>query len=297
MQWITALILSMPLVGVYAIFAIGIVMIYRASKVLNLAHGVMATAPAYILYTLVTSMGIPLLIALPVAIASGGLLGYLVELVFVRPFRKYGSTAQTVGTVVVLGLGVAVMARIYGTSAIQAVDVFPQGFVEVGLSTIQYGEMGLFASMLVIFGALMALFKYTDLGLLMRGAAENPTAAALMGVDPERMTALTWIIGGGLAGIAGILLAAITVIQPYSLPLQALPGFLAALIGGLENVPGSLAGAAVVGIVIGLVPFLPGLGDTQGAAQLLLAIVGLAAMAMRGEKIVAATDMRAGPIG
>lgn len=297
MTWITALILSMPLVGVYAIFAIGIVMIYRASKVLNLAHGVMATAPAYVLYSLVVSLGLSLSVALPLAIVAGGLLGYLVERIFVRPFRRQGSTAQTVGTVVVLGLGVAVMARLYGTSALQSPSVFPDGFVTVGLSNVRYGEMGLFAVMLVIFGGLTALFKFTDLGLLMRGAAENPTAAALMGVNPQRMTALTWIIGGALAGVAGILLAAITVLQPYSLPLQALPGFLAALIGGLENVTGALIGGIAVGIVIGLVPFLPVLGTTQGSAQLLLALIGLLVMAMRGEKIVAATDMRAGPLG
>jgi len=297
MTWIAALILSLPLVGVYAIFAIGIVMIYRASKVLNLAHGVMATAPAYIFYTLSTSMGLTLAVALPLAVVSGGAFGYLVERIFVRPFRKQGSTAQTVGTVVVLGLAVAVMARVYGTSALQAPTVFPEGFVTIGLSNVRFGEMGLFAIMLVIFGGLTALFKLTDLGLLMRGSAENPTAAALMGVNPQRMTALTWIIGGALAGVAGILLAAVTVLQPYSLPLQALPGFLAALIGGLENVTGALYGAVAVGIVIGLVPFLPVLGTTQGAAQLLLALIGLLVMAMRGERIVAATDMRAGPLG
>lgn len=285
-QLLVGLILSLPLIGAYAILALGIVLIYRASKVLNLAHGVMATAPAYVLYSL-DGIGMPLVLSLPLAIASGGLLGYVVDRVFVRPFRKQGETAQTVGTVVVLGFGIAVIARIYGSTAVPAVDVFPTGGINVELSSVRFSEIGLFITMLVVFAALTALFRFTDLGLLLRGSAENPTAAALHGVNPQRMTALTWIIGGMLAAIAGIQLSAITVLEPYITPLQVLPAFVAALIGGLGSVNGSLAGSALVGVVIGLVPFLPVLDSTQGAAQLLLAVVALIVMAARGDSLVA----------
>lgn len=285
-QLLVGLILSLPLIGAYAILALGIVLIYRASKVLNLAHGVMATAPAYVLYSL-DGIGLPLVVSLPLAIASGGLLGYVVDRIFVRPFRKQGETAQTVGTVVVLGFGIAVIARIYGSTAVPAVDVFPTGGINVGLSNVRYSEIGLFITMLVVFAALTALFRFTDLGLLLRGSAENPTAAALHGVNPQRMTALTWIIGGMLAAVAGIQLSAITVLEPYITPLQVLPAFVAALIGGLGSVNGSLGGSALVGVVIGLVPFLPVLDSTQGAAQLLLAVVALIVMAARGDSLVA----------
>jgi branched-chain amino acid transport system permease protein len=281
------ILLSLPLVGVYAIFAIGIVLIYRASKVLNLAHGVMATAPAYLLYAL-HGLGVGLPVALPVSLLAGGALGVAVERSFVRPFRAQGATAQTVGTVVVLGLGIAVLAQLFGSGALTAVAVFPAGFVEVGSSAIQYGQIGLFGAMLVVFAALTALFRWTDLGLLLRGSAENPRAAALMGVNPQRMTAITWALGGALAALAGILLAGVTVLQPFTLPLQALGGFLAALIGGLDSVTGALVGGVVVGFIIGLVPFLPAIGATQGAPQLLLAVVGLLAMAARGKTLAGA---------
>lgn len=292
-QFIIGLILSLPLIGAYAILALGIVLIYRASKVLNLAHGVMATAPAYVLYSL-DGIGMPLAVSLPLAIASGGVFGYLVDRIFVRPFRKQGETAQTVGTVVVLGFSIAVIARIYGSTAVPAVDVFPSGGIDVGLSNIRFSEIGLFITMLVVFGALTALFRFTDLGLLLRGSAENPTAAALHGVNPQRMTALTWIIGGMLAAVAGIQLSAITVLEPYITPLQVLPAFVAALIGGLGSVNGSLGGSALVGVVIGLVPFLPMFHSTQGAAQLLLAVVALIVMAARGDSLVAGQSPSSG---
>lgn len=286
-RFLVSMLLSMPLVGVYAIYAIGIVLIYRASKVLNLAHGVMAAIPAYILYSL-HAAGVPLAAALPLAVASGGALGWAVERIFVRPMRSQSASAQTVGTVVALGLVIAVAARIWGTIPRLGVAVFPEGHIPIGLSNIRYGEIGLFLTMLVIFGGLSALFKTTDLGLLMRGAAENPRAASLMGVNPERMTALTWVLGGSLAGIAGIMLAAVTTLHPYTLPLQALPGFLAALLGGLGSIPGAVVGGAVVGLVVGLVPVVPALGHAQGSPQLLLALLGLVVMALRGKKLVGA---------
>ena len=287
MLYLTSAILSLPLIGAYAIYAIGIVMIYRASRVLNLAHGVMVAVPAYLLYT-ISGAGVPVIIALPLAIVGGGALGWLVERTFVRPMRDESPTAQTVGTVVVLGFGVALTAQIWGTASREPVRIFPEGFISIGQSGITYGQIGLFAVMLVVFGLLTLLFKYTDLGLLMRGSAENPRAASLMGVNPERMTALTWIVGGALAGSAGIMLAAVTTLQPYILPLGALPGFLAALLGGLGSVSGAVAGGVVVGFVIGMVPVIPGLGEAQGAPQLLLVIVAMVVMAMRGKQLTAA---------
>lgn len=287
--YFTSVVLALPFVGVYAMLAIGIVLIYRASKVLNLAHGVMATLPAYLLFSLAAA-GAPLVLSLPLAVAGGGALGWFVERVFVRPMRSQSSSSQTVGTVVVLGFSIALMAQVWGTSSRLPVSVFPSGpddFVAVGSSNIRYGEIGLFVTMLVVFAGLTLLFKFTDLGLLLRGAAENPRAAALMGVNPERMTALTWILGGALAGLGGILLAAVTSLQPYTLPLQALPAFLAALLGGLGSLTGALVGGAAVGLVLGLVPVIPGLQSVQGSSQLLLTVVGLVVMAARGKQLSA----------
>ncbi|HVF75745.1 MAG TPA: branched-chain amino acid ABC transporter permease/ATP-binding protein [Acidimicrobiales bacterium] len=284
-----SLVLSLPLVGAYGIFAIGIVLIYRASRMLNLAHGAMAMVPAYLLYAMVR-VGIPVVIALPLGILAGALLGLAVEKVFVSRLRPDGPTAQTVGTVAVLGLLVAVAARIWGTASLDAVRVFPAGRVDVGLSSIQYGEIGLFIVMLVLAGALFALIQRTDIGLIMRGTAESRLAASLMGVNPDRITSMTWALGGALAALAGILLAAVTSLHPYNLALQVLPAFIAALIGGLGSLPGALVGATIVGVTQGLVPVIGFLGELQGAPQFLLAVLSVVVMATRGKALVAADD-------
>ena len=110
----TQLALAVPLVAAYALFALGIVLIYRASRVLNLAHGVMAMFPAYVVVEL-RNHGLPMAVALVAGVACGALLGAAVEFVFVRRLRKVSQTAQTVGTIAVYGLVVAFSAKLFGT--------------------------------------------------------------------------------------------------------------------------------------------------------------------------------------
>lgn len=290
----TFLLLSLPLVGAYAIFSLGLVVIYRASKVLNLAHGAMAMVPAYVVHSLVDA-GIPVLVAFPLAVIAGGGLGWGIERVFVRPLRTVSTTAQTVGTVAALGLLVALAGKVWGTGGQAADKVFPEGQVSLGGATIRYGEIGLFAVMLVVAAGLYVLLQRTGVGLAMRGAADNARAASLMGVNPQLATSAAWVLGGSTAAIAGILLAAVTILHPVVLSLQAVPALVAALIGGLGSLPGAIIGAAIVGATLGLVPAIPSLQTTEGSAQLLLAILALGVMAARGERYVA-TDVRGGAL-
>ena len=287
-QLLTQIPLSLPLIGAYAIFAIGIVVIFRASKVLNIAHGAMAMIPAYLTYEM-TKRGIPMSIAFFFGVLSGGLLGLFVERVFVRPLRSVSVTAQTVGTVAALGLMVSLAGKIWGTGTIAAPAVFPDQTYQIGTSTLRLGQIGLFVVMLVVAAGLTALLQMTDIGLAMRGAADNRRAAALMGVDPDLATSGAWILGGATAAIAGILLASVTNLNPLTLSLQAIPAFVAALIGGLGSLSGAVVGAAIVGLLTGIVPGY--LNNVQGIEQLVPTVVALFVMAMRGERYVA-SDIR-----
>ncbi|MBI4729204.1 MAG: ATP-binding cassette domain-containing protein [Acidobacteria bacterium] len=342
-----SLLLALGNIGAFAILAVGIVMIYRASRVLNLAHGAMVMFPAYVVFILnsggaslakgllvaivpasavgplvagalakraaraarfgaglaasvvtvglllwASRHGLPLPAAFVVGLASGGALGYLVERVFIRALRAQGPTAQTVGTVAAFGLVVAVSAKVFETGTQRAPAIFPTGGIDVAGSFIRWGEIGLFATALVLTAGLVALLGRTDLGLIMRGTAENRRAASLMSVDPDRITALTWVLGGTLAGLSGILLAGITNLEPYVLSLQALPAFVAALLGGLGSVLGALVGAGAVGAVFSVVPGIGPLKGIQGGAQLFLAIAAVGAMVARGARMTGG-DVRA----
>ena len=120
--------------------------------------------------------------------------------------EERSATAQTVGTVGVLGLMIAMADRVWGTTPRRGVDVFPEHGFHIGNSVLHLGDIGLFVSALVLAGAFLALFQLTDLGLAMRCAADNRRAATLMGIDPDRTTAVAWFFAGGLAGLGGVLL-------------------------------------------------------------------------------------------
>lgn len=281
--------LSIPLIGAFAMFALGISVIYRASRVLNLSHGAMAMFPAYIFYEIVKA-GLPVPVSLVLAVGVGAALGIGVERIFVRRLRSQGPTAQTVGTVAVTGLLIAIAAKIWGTTPIIAPSVFPEGQVDIAGAAVSYGDLGLFSVGLTVSGGLFAFFRFTELGLALRGAAQNRRAAALMGINPDLAASAAWGLGGALAALAGILLASVTNLDPYNLSLQVLPGFVAALIGGLESLLGAIVGAFIAGFLFGLVPALaeiPVIGNAlrySGATQLVLTLLVLVVMAIRGRR-------------
>ena len=291
--------LSIPLIGAFAMFSMGIVVIYRASRVLNLAHGAMAMAPAYVYYSM-TEAGLPPVLALVVGVASGAALGVAVEWVFVRRLRAQGPTAQTVGTVAVTGLLIALIGKLYGTGTIVAPTIFPDEVLRLSGAGVRIGDIALLVCGVVASAGLFAFFQFTELGLAMRGAAQNRAAAILMGIDPNRAAAAAWAMGGGLAALAGILLATVTNLNPYTLSLQVLPAFVAALIGGLQSLPAAMGGSVVAGLTFGLVPLLgtlPGLKrvlQLTGAPQLVLAILAVVVMVMRGRRFSGSDASEAG---
>jgi ABC-type branched-subunit amino acid transport system ATPase component/ABC-type branched-subunit amino acid transport system permease subunit len=291
------ILLTLPFIGAYAMLTIGIVVIFRASRVLNLAHGAMAMLPAYLVYDM-SRHGLPMIVAVPLAVASGGLLGLLTERLFVRTLRRQGPTAQTVGTIAMFGLIVSLVAKHYGTTPFVGPSVFPKGGLRLHGSILFYGDLGLFFTAIVVAAALFAVFKFTTLGLTLRGAADNRVAAMLVGINPNRSAQVAWLIGGSLAGLAGVLLGGVTALSPYSLSLQMLPAFVAALMGGLASLPGALAGAALVGLLTGLVPALGLIHSARsfasqlGLSQLVLTITALAVMYLRGGRY-SSSDIRA----
>jgi branched-chain amino acid transport system permease protein len=291
------LVLSLPLVGIYALLGLGITVIYQASRVLNLAHGAMAMGGAYATYQL-WRWHAPLPVAVAGGIAAGALLGLLVERIFVRQLRASGPATQTVGTVAALSAAIALASRVWGTLPVDAPRVLPSGALTIGDGFVPWMKLGIFPVALAGAALLFALLEFTDVGLAMRGAAQNRRGAALRGVDPDRTAMLAWAIGGAFAALAGVLLAGATGLDPFSISLGVLPAFVAALIGGLESMPGVCVGALIVGTVQGTVPALaqvPGLGSLlrePGAPELVLSVLALIVMATRGARLVTG-DVRA----
>jgi branched-subunit amino acid ABC-type transport system permease component len=290
------LVLSLPLVGAYTLLGLGITVIYQASRVLNLAHGAMAMCSAYVTFQ-AYRWHAPLAVAVLLGVIAGALLGLLVERLFVRRLRQAGPTTQTVGTVAALTMAIALVSRFWGTLPVNAPRVLPAQALVIGGGFVPWKLLAIFPIGLLGAALLFALFRFTDIGLAMRGAAQNRRGAALRGVDPDRTAQLAWIIGGALAGLTGILLAGANGLDPFSISLGVLPAFIAALIGGLESMPGVCLGALIVGLVQGMVPALssvPHVGtwaESQGTPVLVVGVLALCVMATRGQRL-SAGDVR-----
>jgi ABC-type branched-subunit amino acid transport system ATPase component/ABC-type branched-subunit amino acid transport system permease subunit len=295
-------VLAIPLIGVYVLFTVGIVVIYRASRVLNLAHGALALVPAYLFYSL-GKHGVPLWIAATAGVLGGALLGMATERLVVRRLRRQGPVAQTVGTIAVYGFVVAVVLKIYGGAPLLPPHLLPSGIGDrfaIGDGYLRYAAVWLFVIGTAATLLCLALFRFTSFGLAMRAAADNRRAAALMGVDPDRTTAAAWGLGGALAGLAGVLVGTYGTIDAQTLGLQVLPAFVAALLGGLESLSGALVGCAVVALVeaeiptIAQIPGLGALGHATGASQLILVVLAVIVLATRGQRLAASQVRGAG---
>ena len=254
--------------AIFGLMALGIVMIYRSTGVLNLAHGAMAMAPAYVVYS-VNDAGAPIGLAVVIGLVFAAALGLVVERLM-RPLQGRPVLTKVVMTVGILLLVVALFEKFYTTDPRVAPSLFPQGegFRVIGLSIrVTYEQLGILLITVALGLGLGVFFTRSALGIAMRAAAENRQAATLMGVNPGLVASLAWGLGSVLAGLAGVLVSPIVGLQPFTLVLIAVPAFVAALLAGLESLPGAVLGAVVVGILYYELPELPVLRDVESGVR------------------------------
>lgn len=280
--WIQLIILGLPIAGVFALMATGVVMVYRASKILTLAQGGIGMFTAYVLYQLnndpATYGGkgwdLPIWIAFPGAVLFAALLGFVIERFLLRPLRDRPVLVSVIMTVGVLALLTAIAGIVWGYDRQQAPQITPEGPVKFFGITIGQSDVAILAATGVILLFILYLFKYTTLGISMRAVADDRRAALLMGIPADRVSALSWIIGSVLAGLAGILLSPILQLQPLNLTLISIPAYAAALFGGLTNIGRMVIGATLVGVLYSVVPDLPLLKTNGLPGERELAIFG-----------------------
>jgi branched-chain amino acid transport system permease protein len=272
--------------AIFGLMALGIVMIYRSTGVLNLAHGAMAMAPAYIVHSLHNG-GVPVLGAAVGGLVFAALLGLVVERLM-RPLTGRSVLTKVVMTVGILLLVVSLFEKIYTTDPRVAPTLFPDGgFRLPGLTVrVTWEQLGVLAVTLVLSAALAVFFRASATGIAMRAAAENRRSATLMGVNPDRLSALAWVMGSVLAGVAGILISPSQSLQPFVLVLTAVPAFVAALVARLESLPGAVLGAIVVGVLYYEAPELPALrGIDSGVRELAILAVAIGFLVTQSSRL------------
>jgi branched-chain amino acid transport system permease protein len=235
--------------AIFALLGIGVVLIYKSSGVLNFAHGSMAMFSTYVYFQIDRSLHIPVLVSLLIAVAFGGLLGAGTYMAVFRRMRSAGLLAKVIGALAVAGFLQGAASFLWrNASQARPPQQFSQSVVHIGPAGLDWQHIGTILVTIIVSASVIALLKYTTFGVALRATAQNRMAARLLGVKEDRVAAIAWGIGGGLAALAGVLVIPTSVLTVYSMIGYMVRGFVAAVLGGFVSLPAALIGGFGLGV-------------------------------------------------
>jgi len=239
--------------AVYGSLALALVLIYRATEVINFAQGELAMATTYVAYQLIL-WGLPYWAAFFLTLLIAFVVGVVVQLVFIRPVQRKSVIAVVIVTVGLFILLDGIVAWIWGADIKFMPAPFGNHVYKLGGVAVARQDVGTIVITLVSVLLLWALFRFTKLGLGMRAAALRPASAGLVGIRVDRMLAVGWGLAAVLGAVAGLMAEpAEFVLQPTLMQPILLYGFAAAVLGGLESPAGAVVGGIAIGIFLNLV--------------------------------------------
>lgn len=253
MSFISYLINGISLGSVYAIIALGYTMVYGIAKMLNFAHGDVIMVGGYVVLTVVSTMGLPPLVGILVAVILCTVLGVTIERVAYRPLRNAASPLA----VLITAIGVSYLLQnlallIFGanTKSFKSVVTMKPLSLAGGQLIISGETIVTIVACIVIMVGLTLFIKKSKPGQAMLAVSEDKGAAQLMGVNVNATIALTFAIGSALAAVAGVLLcSAYPSLTPYTGSMPGIKAFVAAVFGGIGSIPGAMIGGILLGVI------------------------------------------------
>ena len=243
---------GLSLGSLYALFAIGFALVFGILDRLNLAHPAVFAAAAYVGIELVTSLGISVWLMLPVVFVVGALLGLVIERVAFRPLkdRPDAHFAGLISSIALAGVFIALLQGRWGPDTKRfPAEAMPEATFAVLGAQVSVVQVAILVISVVLVVALGLLVARTRLGRGMRAIAENPTAARVLGVNVDRVTATTFAISSALGAVAGALFALnVNTAQLGMGSAIELKGLAVIIVGGMSSLPGALVGGLLLGV-------------------------------------------------
>lgn len=234
----------------YALLALAMVIIYKTSEVLNFAQGEMAMISSFVAFVLLESYHLSFPVALALTLLFAAALGAFLEFAFLRPAKD-----PTVIGLIIITLGFEMI--LMGVAGWKfGPDQRSMPFPISGFDTYNFG--GLVISKinfwtiilcLLLMGILFFFFQYTRLGTAMRATQQNRLVARLMGIRTKRIFSFTWALSSFIGAVAGMFIAALTVLDPPMMMDPLMKAFASAVLGGMTSLPGAAVGGAILGVV------------------------------------------------
>lgn len=262
--------------GLYALVAASIVLVYKATQVVSLAHGQLLGFGAFFFYVFLGPLGLPLILAILLTFIVIGALGLAIERLTLRPLIGQPLFAAFLITFAIFMVFDGVFQLILKGSSRALPPFLPKGILAIGTLHIPAGALVSFLVALALFGFLGLFFQYTKVGLGMRATAEDHQLARSTGITVKKIFSLIWILSAAVAAVAGIATANVMDIY-YSLPYIGIKGLTVALFGGLESLPGALIAGLLLGVLenvsAGYLDPLVGGGVKEVAAYVMLLVI------------------------
>ncbi len=234
----------------YALAALGFVMIFKSSSVLNFAHGELLSIGAFIFLLFSVKFNLPIPIAFLLTLAGSFSLGFVIERFFLRPL-----IGEALIEVIMLTVGLAAMFKglllvIFGGNLFNYPDFLPNGLtIQWGAVSIQPVYVASFIIGIIFLSIFGFFFKYSSQGIYMRSVADNQTAALSLGVHVRRVFALSWAIASLVCALSGIILGIMNGINVHDISIMGLKVFPVVILGGLESIGGAIIGGLIIGLL------------------------------------------------
>ena len=242
------LVAGVALGSIYALIALGFVLIYKSTRILNFAQGELVLVGAFTAFAFLSQAGLPPALALPLTVVVAVALGFTVERLLLRPMLGEPVIAVIMVTLGLAGILKGSARAIWGSVNRPFPDIFPA----LSLTLFDVAIPGPFLWGCLIAGACLVaftlFFRLSTWGVMMRAAANHQAAALSVGIDVRRVFALSWAIAAAVAALGGVLLGAINVID-MNLGMIGLKVFPVVILGGLDSIPGAILGGLLIGIL------------------------------------------------
>ncbi len=233
---------------IYALVALGFVLIFKSTGILNFAQGELCMVGAYICFYFSTKLGVPYILAFLVAVLLGCVLGALIDVLI---FRKLVGEPVHSTILVTIGLSsilVALTGLIWGHDTHSIKSPFVGETVTMGKMVFSQASLATIGVSIVLFFLFITFFKRSLLGIALMGTAEDSDTAGLMGINVKKMRMLAWVLGAFVASVAGIFLAEQSFVHT-GMSHIGIKAMSAAILGGMQSIGGAIAGGILVGII------------------------------------------------
>lgn len=261
--------------SVYSLVALGLVMIYRSTRILNFAHGDVATAGTFIAFMLL-GMNVPFAVAACAALVFGAFLAMGFYFSILVPAQRRDAT-QLGQIILTLGLGLILQGAIsyFGSTEPQSFPFPLSEFTIYKLGAINISQLSLGTLAISLLSCLLfyLLVQRTKIGLAMRATSENLPAAQTLGIPTRRVLAFSWGLAAALGVLAGLFLAPALLLDPFFMLEPFLKGFAAAIVGGMNSLPGAIVGGLILGVAEALTGGFVSIAFKNSLAFLIIIVV------------------------